>query len=143
MDGVVELFRTAFDQLLGRASGPMHLRLILQPLVAIVLAIRAGLRDARDGRPAFFWTVLTDKAERRILIHSGWKDVGKVFVIALVLDAVYQILVLHSFFPLQWLIVGFTVAVVPYVLLRGPVTRIARAVKRTARPATLTPATKH
>jgi hypothetical protein len=137
---IVEAVSRAVTELLGRAAGPMHFRLVMQPVVASVLAIRAGIRDAREGRPAFFWTFLTNKEERKILLQSGWKDIGKVLILAIVLDVIYQFIVFHTFHPLQTIIVAVGVAVVPYILLRGPVTRIVRAV---GKPAPLTPAPKH
>lgn len=115
----------AVGQLLDRAGGPLHLRLVLQPIVASIIAIRAGLTDARERRPAFLWTLVSKRPHRRALLGSGWKDVGKVFVIAFVLDGVYQVWVLHWFYPLQALIVGFVLAIIPYVVFRGPTSRIA------------------
>jgi len=126
MDPITESLTRGVEQLLGRASGPLHFRLVLQPIVATALAIRAGLRDAREGNSAFFWTVLTSSSQRQLLIRSGWKDVGKLFIVAAVLDVIYQLVVLRAIYPVQTLIVCVCVAVVPYILLRGPVTRIAR-----------------
>ena len=37
------------EQLMARVSGPMHFRLYLQPGMAAVLAIIAGLKDAKAG----------------------------------------------------------------------------------------------
>jgi hypothetical protein len=130
VESIVDELQRAVDELLGRASGPMHLRLIMQPIVASILATRAGLRDARTGGSPFFWTFLTVPGERKRLLGSAWKDIGKVFVVAILLDTVYQIIVLHAFRPLQTLIVAVILAVLPYVLLRGPVTRIARGARR-------------
>ncbi len=48
------LFSREWDDLAGRVGGPMTFRLILQPTVATILAVRAGFRDARAGRAAFF-----------------------------------------------------------------------------------------
>jgi len=143
MDTILEILNRAGEQLLGRTSGPLHFRLILQPIVATILAIRAGLRDARGGKPAFFWTILTNKEERRILIHSGWKDIGKVFILAMVLDAIYQVIVFYGFYVVQALIVAIVVAVIPYTLLRGFVTRLTRGLyKRQAGPAKVSAANK-
>ena len=97
------------------------------PTVVTVLGIRAGLKDAREGRPPFLWTIVTDRGARRRLFRSEWKDVGRVFVIALVLDATYQLVFLRWFYPVQLLIVAVACAIVPYALVRGPVTRLARA----------------
>ena len=104
----------------------MWFRLILQPLVASALAIRSGLRDAREGKPAFFWAALTDPEARPELLHHGWKDVGKVFIFAVVLDVIYQVIVFHTVFPIQAFIVAVVLAIVPYVVLRGLTNRIAR-----------------
>jgi hypothetical protein len=137
MDGILEIFSRAYEQLLGRSSGPLHMRLILQPIVASVLAIRAGIRDARERKPVFLWTVLTSAEERRIMLQSGWKDLSKILVIALVLDTVYQLIALRAFFVIQALIVAFCVAVVPYSILRGPVNRLVRTFHPVASPAAL------
>ena len=124
MDGLVEALTRNIEQLLGRASGPMHVRLVLQPVVATILAIRAGLHDARTGQPPFLWTWITVKSERQRLTRSAWKDVGKVFLIACGLDTIYQLFVLRDLFIFQVLLVATVLSLVPYNLVRGLVTRI-------------------
>jgi hypothetical protein len=52
---------------------------------------------------------------------------GRVFALAVVLDVVYQLYVLHFVYPLQSIAVAFLLAIVPYLILRGLVTRAARA----------------
>ena len=125
METVSEIIGRAVAELLGRSSGPLHFRLVIQPIVATILAVRAGLRDAREDKPAFLWAVLTDRNSRAQFLRSGWKDISKIFVIAMVLDAVYQAIVLHGFHVIQTLMVAVAVAVIPYVVVRGPVNRIA------------------
>jgi len=134
MDAVLDMLNRGVEQLLGRASGPLHFRLLMMPMVVTILAVRAGLRDAREGRPAFLWAVLTNPAERRRLFRSGLKDVGRIFIVAVVLDTAYQVLVLRAFYIVQLLIVAVVCAIVPYVLVRGPITRLTR-VQNLARPA--------
>ena len=56
----------------ARIGGPMTFRLILQPAMAALLAVRAGLKDAREGRPAYFWAALTDEGQRGALLQEGW-----------------------------------------------------------------------
>lgn len=97
----------------------MFFRFICQPLVAIIFAIRAGWKDAQQGRPAFFWTVVGDSTQRRSLLRELWKDVGKLFLVAVALDVVYQIIVLHWIYPIQTLIVATVLAIVPYLVVRG------------------------
>ena len=112
----------------------MTFRLILQPLMAALLALRAGLKDAREGRPAYLWTVLTDPAQRTELLHEGWKSIARVFFLAVIMDLIYQWIMQHWVYPLETLVVAILLAVVPYVLLRGPVNRIARGRPRASEP---------
>ena len=126
MDTIIQAFNQAISELLGRSAGPLHLRLILQPTVASILAIKAGMRDAKAGNPPFFYTLVTGEGQRKALMRSAWGDISKLFIIAMVLDTVYQYIVLKEFHLLQTLIVAIVVAVIPYTLLRGIVTRIAR-----------------
>lgn len=114
------------DAITSRLTGPMKFRFILQPLVAAFFAVRAGRADARNGRPAFLWSVFTDKAGRAHLLKDGWKDVSKVFTVAVVMDLVYQFIVLKRIFPLRALLVAAVLCIVPYVVIRGPVSRIVR-----------------
>ena len=130
MDTIWELFAQGFDDLLGRAGGPLRFRLVFMPTVVVFLAIRAHLKDVRAGKSVLVGSFFTSPAERRRLLRSALKDVGKVFIVACVLDTTYQILVLRSFHPVQMLIVAVVCAVVPYVLVRGPVTRLAHVYLR-------------
>jgi len=124
--------RVASD-MAARVSGPMKFRLVLQPTMAAIFAIRAGLADARAGRTPYFWTLISEPSQRAYLITDGWKSVGKVFVLALVLDLVYQIIVSRFVYPGESIIVAFVLAIVPYVILRGLVTRVARTKSRLVR----------
>ena len=120
-----EFLSRSRDMLAGRATGPLTLRLILQPTVSAFLAIRAGLKDARAGRTPYLWTISHDHAAREDLLREGWKDLRKIFLMALLLDGVYQVIVFHWIYLLQAVIVALVLAVVPYVVLRGLVTRLA------------------
>ena len=115
------------EDMMARVSGPMKLRLMLQPLMAVIFAVRAGLADARGGKPPYFWALVTDPTHRTEMLKDGWKDIGKVFVLALVLDIVYQVLVARFVDPGETIIVALLLAIVPYLLLRGLVARIARS----------------
>ena len=125
-----EFIARVLTGLSDRVGGPMTFRVVLQPLMAGLLALRAGLKDAREGRPPYFWTVLTDPAQRAALIHEGWKAVARVFVLAIVMDVIYQLIVRRWIYPGETLIVAVALAVVPYLLLRGPINRLARRLRR-------------
>ena len=115
-----------WDAVAGRVSGPMKMSLILQPTVATLLAIRAGVHDARAGRPLYFWSIFTHRAHRRDILRDGWKDVGRVFIIAFVIDCIYLVIVFRWLYPAQALIVAVILAILPYLIVRGVVNRIAR-----------------
>jgi hypothetical protein len=115
-----------WQELIGRVGGHLSFRFILQPLGAAIIAVRAGLKDARAGRPAFGWSVLTDSSGRGHLLRGGRKDLAQLFIIAVVVDLIYEVFVLHRISLEQSLIVALSVAVPPYLIIRGPVTRIAR-----------------
>lgn len=119
-----------WQEILARPSGPMAFRFYIQPLVAMTLALRDGLGDARTGRPAYFWALFTNPVHRREWMREGWRAVSKVFLLAMVLDLVYQLTVLGGPRPVQGLVVAVMLAIVPYVLLRGPVNRISRLLFR-------------
>jgi hypothetical protein len=109
-----------------RPDGPLAMRFYLQPAMAIFFAVRDGLKDARVGRPAYIWDLFSHPENRRELIRDGWKSFGKIFILAAVLDTAYQLIVFHGLRPVQTLLIATMLAVIPYVVLRGPVNRIAR-----------------
>jgi hypothetical protein len=113
-------------QLAARVSGPMKFRLVLQPTMAAFFAIRSGLADARAGKPPYLWALLSSPGKRKNMLKDGWKSIGRVFILALVLDMIYQIIELHFVYIGEAFIVAFVLAIVPYLILRGLVTRMAR-----------------
>jgi hypothetical protein len=121
------------EDLASRLDGPLTFRFAFQPVMAGILAVRAGLADARAGRPAYLWAALTDRAHRREILRSGWRDIAKVFALAIVLDVIFQLMVFRTFHPLEALIVAFGLAAAPYMLVRGPVNRLARRRRRRRR----------
>lgn len=119
-----------FHDLIGTIHGPLHFRVILQPAMAIFFAVRDGLRDARTDQPAYSWSLFTDAAHRRQRLRNGWKSISKIFIIALLLEVIYQAIVLHWFYPFEALLVAVLLALIPYLLVRGPVDRIKRALNK-------------
>jgi hypothetical protein len=47
------------------------------------------------------------------LIKEGWQAVGKVFVIAIIIDAVYQYIVFRWFYLSEAIMVAATLALLP------------------------------
>jgi len=65
-----ELFTRIWENLTGRLDGPMKIRFLLQPTMAAIFAIKAGLQDAKESRPPYFWTIFTDPSQRQELLHE-------------------------------------------------------------------------
>ena len=114
------------ENLFGRLDGPLHFRFILQPLMAVIFAIIDGLKDAKNNKPAYLWTVVFNPESRREFLQDGWKHMSKIFIFAVILDIMYQLKVFHTIYPGEMLIVAIVLAIVPYVVLRGPVNRLMR-----------------
>jgi len=121
-----EFFNWAWKHLVGRIDGPLKFRLVLQPVMAVIFAIRDGLKVFCEGRAPYFWTIFTGRARRSVLIREGWQAVTKIFALAVLMDLIYQYLILRWLYPVVALFVAFMLAFVPYLLIRGPVNRIAR-----------------
>ncbi len=122
MDFLAQLY----DGVVERLHGPMKFRLVIQPLVAAIFAVRAGLADARAGRPPFFFALFTDAPHRRAMLKDAFKNVAKVFIMAMVMDLVFQFIVNRSVHLISALILAVLLCFIPYLLLRGPVNRLAR-----------------
>jgi hypothetical protein len=122
----VPVFERIWENLLARISGPMTFRFILQPVMATIAALGDGVADARAGRSPYFWTLLSDRSKRSDRLHEGLIATARVLLLGLVMDAIYQYIEFDSFHPAESVIIAVLLAFVPYLLLRGLVTRIAR-----------------
>src|SRR5215471_14349057 len=111
--------RFTTDMLTRVTTGPMKFRIVLQPAMAAFFAIRDGVRDARSGRRPYLWKIANDPSVRKEAAQELWKSVGKVFILAVVLDVVYQLWELHTVYPFQAFAVAAILALVPYLILCG------------------------
>ena len=135
MDTSLNVLALGLDQFLGRFSGPLNFRLVVMPTVVTVLALRAVWKDLKDGRPAFLGIWIQDPVERNRVFRSALKDIGKIFIVAVVLDTAYQVMVFRWVYPGMVLVVAVVCAVVPYFLIRGPVYLVAHHLLRKVRGA--------
>jgi hypothetical protein len=94
--------------------------------MAALLALRAGVQDAREGRQGDLWALLSNSERRLQLLHEGWRGARTPFLIAIVLDCVYRLITVRFIYPLELLFTATLLALVPYGLLRGPFNRVAR-----------------
>ena len=121
MDGL----RRIWQNLLDRPTGPMTFRFFLQPIMASIAAWRDGVKDARAGRSPYFWTMLTHPAKLGGRLHEGLVATSRIILLGLVMDVIYQLMVFGNLHPGEAGIIAILLAFVPYLLLRGPATRVA------------------
>jgi len=119
-----------FDNLGLKTEGPMKFRFILQPIVSLIFAVKAGLRDSKSGEVPYFWGLVSGKGERKDLLKEGWKDVGKLFIMALLIDIIAQIIILKTVYPFEAVITAIILAFIPYIIFRGIVNRIISLFKK-------------
>lgn len=110
-----------------RVGGPMTFRFILQPTMALIAALHDGIRDARLGRAPYLQTIIHDAENRSDRLLEGLFSIARIILLGFAMDAIYQWRVLGTFYPGEAVVITLILAVLPYVLLRGPIDRIARA----------------
>jgi len=121
-----DAFRRFWHDLVERPDEPMRFRFILQPLMAALAAIHDGREDARAGRSPYFMTVLRNPQERVGLLREGLNATARIIILGLVMDVIYQLIVLKTFYPNEALVIALLLAFVPYLIIRGLVFRVAR-----------------
>jgi hypothetical protein len=114
------------SDLLGRLHGPMTIRFYLQPTLAFVKALKDGVKDARLGHKAFFWTALWDPAQPRGRLREGLMSISQMALIGFAMDTVYQFKVFDRFYPGEAVMMVLLLAVLPYFVLRWIVEHVAR-----------------
>ena len=125
----MDFWNRFIENLFSRLDGPLHFRFFMQPAMAMIFAVIDGIKDAKMGRPAYLWTMVKDPNQRRELMKIGWKRIAKIFILAVILDVIYQIKVYHWFYPGETLTVAILLAIIPYLLVRGPVNRLYQLFK--------------
>lgn len=123
---IMEAIMRGWENFVARPGGPLDLRFFLQPTIAIIMALRAGVHDAKEGRPPYLWSIFTNPSTSRNLLRDGWKDMGTTFVIAMILDSIYQLATHQGIYLLEVLVTATLLALIPYLILRGPFNLIAR-----------------
>jgi hypothetical protein len=108
-----------------RPGGPMTFRFILQPCMAAIAAAYDGINDARLGRDPYLWTILTNPHESAARLREGLVATARILLLGFGMDAIYQAIVLKTFYPGEMAIIAILLAFIPYLMLRGPFARIA------------------
>lgn len=130
----IDVYQRIWRDILARIGGPMTFRFILQPMMAAAAAIHDGIKDARLERSPYFWAALHDRREFRARLREGLISTARIILLGLGMDALYQHRVLKTFYPGEAVLMACLLAVLPYLMLRGPVARIARRWPRRSEP---------
>jgi hypothetical protein len=94
--------------------------------MAAGVALHDGVKDARAGRSAFLWAMMLGIEARGELLWEAIRSTARMVILAAVMDGVYQWLVLDTFYPREAVAIALLLAFMPYLLLRGPIERVAR-----------------
>lgn len=130
---LVDLQLPVFERFVARLTGPMSLRFILQPIMAAILGIRAGIHDARQGTPPFFWSLRTRREGWEQLLKQALGQLAIPLIVAIVLDGVVQYMLFQKIRVLGAVILGTILMGLPYTFARGLANRIVSA-RRRSRP---------
>jgi hypothetical protein len=114
----------------ARLTGPGRFRFILQPLVATLLGVRDGVADARASRPPYLLAVLFRPAERAGLVASGARVLANLLLMGILLDTVFQWVILGAAYPGAALVLGPVLIAGPYAAARALSNRFANALRR-------------
>ena len=118
------------EDLPRRLTGPGRFRFVLQPLVAILLGVRAGHGDARAGRPPYVLAVMAHAHHRRQMLAETARELANIVLVGILLDAVSQWLILGVAHPGAAIVVGPVLIGLPYAFARAVSNRIARRGRR-------------
>lgn len=112
------------------ASGRGQLRLILQPLVAILLGVRLGIADAKEGKDPFLLRLFRTSKDKATLAKEAASDVVVPFMMAIVIDGLLQYFALGYVRPGAAIVVGALLIFVPFSISRPLTNRIYRRSRR-------------
>lgn len=121
-----EILGRIWRDIVERPTGPMMFRFILQPTMAVIAALHDGIKDARLGRSPYFWTMLSGPGQRADRLREGILSTARIILLGLGMDVIYQYKVFGTFYPAEAALVAILLAFIPYLLLRGPIARVAR-----------------
>jgi hypothetical protein len=124
--GFYLLSRDFVEDIPKRLAGPGRFRFVLQPLIATILGIRNGLADARVGRPPYLWGMLSRRDLRKHFARSALQTLANLLLMGILLDSVFQWLILGVSYPGAALVVGPVLIVAPYAAARGLSNRLMR-----------------
>jgi hypothetical protein len=126
MADLSELAQRFWSDILARPHGPYAFRFALQPTMAAIAALVDGIKDARAGRSPYFWTVVYDRELRAARLREGIRATKRILLLGVVMELLYQLPRFKTLYVGEAVVIVFGLCFVPYLLMRGPVARIAK-----------------
>src|SRR5437763_13889342 len=71
MTTITDMVARGWENFVARPRGPLNLRFIIQPTIASIIALRAGLKVANDDRRCYVWAVVVNIINRKCYTHRG------------------------------------------------------------------------
>src|SRR6478735_6250398 len=104
----VGFFESIARDLTGRGifGGKFQIRLIAQPLIAMLLGIRFGIRDAKHDKRPFLMSMVEAKSNRWPILKQGLRDAIVPLCVAFILDGILQQMILGRVRPAAAVVVG-------------------------------------
>jgi hypothetical protein len=112
--------------MLARLSGAGRLRFILQPMAAVFIGMRDGIRDSRLGSPPFLSALVFQRERRKDLLRGAFAAVRDLVAVAIILDVIAQFLIFRNVHSGAALLLGPVLITLPYSISRALANRIAR-----------------
>jgi hypothetical protein len=78
----------------------MRFRFVLQPTMATIAALHDGRKDARLGRSPYIVALRSTPSQRVGRLAEGVISTGRVVLLGLCIDTIYQLIVLKAFYPM-------------------------------------------
>ena len=79
----MEIVFRILRNLVTRPSDPMRFRFILQPAMAVIVAIHDGIKDAKAGRSPYFWTMLSKREKRAGRLREGLNATARIILLGI------------------------------------------------------------
>lgn len=118
------LLQGFWEDMARELSGKGQFRLFMQPAMALLLGIRLGIADAKEGEEPFFLRLFHATNRRRSLLKEALTDAAMPLGLALVMDALFQHLTLGHVRPLGLLFVATLLVWLPFTLSRALTNRL-------------------
>jgi hypothetical protein len=125
--GEFYLFSHQFlEDIISRFTGRGRFRFVIQPLTAILLGIRSGLKDAGEKRPGYIKELLQRKSGLKQALTEGLDVISTLLLMGVLADIIFQLVLFRMVHIVPALILGPILITGPYIISRDLANRLFR-----------------